>query len=227
MTTINFTCPQCSHMMQLPAAYIGKQGKCPSCTNAVLITAPQAAATPQEPLQQQPLQQQTFQQQPLQQQQEISLGDQVNVPSGSKKKILIVVGIVVGCLMILVIATLVAANFAGIYSQSKETAAKTQLDLVAQQLEFYKLDMNNYPPAELGLSALRTQPTDPVGASRWAGPYSQKEIPNDPWGSSYQYGLETDPISGENGYKIWSNGPSGTSNGDAPDGDDISVYSYK
>ncbi len=129
--------------------------------------------------------------------------------------------------ILVIMGTLVVTNFAGIFSKSKKSNAKIQLDLVSQQLELYKLDMNNYPPTELGLSALRTQPTDPVGASRWAGPYSQKEIPNDPWGNPYQYGLETDPISGENGYKIWSNGPSGQSNGYAPDGDDISVYSYK
>jgi len=129
--------------------------------------------------------------------------------------------------VVVVIGTLVVANFGGTFSKSKESAAKTQLLLLTQQLELYKLDMNNYPPAELGLSALRTQPTDPVGASRWAGPYSFKEIPADPWGNPYQYVVETDPINGENGYKIWSKGPSGQSNWDFPDGDDISVYSYK
>jgi general secretion pathway protein G len=128
--------------------------------------------------------------------------------------------------MIPVIAMVVVTNSVSIFSNSKESAAKIQLELFAQQLEHYRLDMNNYPPTEMGLSALRTQPTDPVGQNRWAGPYSVKVIPPDPWGNLYQYVVETDLISGENGYKIWSNGPSGQSNGDAPLGDDISVYSF-
>ena len=36
--TIQFTCPQCSHTMQLPAATEGRQGKCPSCAAVVRIT---------------------------------------------------------------------------------------------------------------------------------------------------------------------------------------------
>ena len=130
--------------------------------------------------------------------------------------------------ILVIMGSLVLTNFAGIFSKSKKSNAKIQLDLVSQQLELYRLDMNNYPPTELGLSALRTQPTDPVGQDRWVGPYSQKEIPADPWGNAYQYVLETDPLNGGEGYKIWSNGPDGQSNGTEDEGgDDIEVYSYK
>ena len=130
--------------------------------------------------------------------------------------------------ILVIMGTLVVTNFAGIFSKSKKSNAKIQLDLVGQQLELYRLDMNNYPPTELGLIAVRTQPTDPGGQNRWAGPYSMKVIPPDPWGNLYQYTLETDPISGGAGYKIWSNGPDGQSNGTEDEGgDDIAVYSYK
>ncbi|MFP6648809.1 MAG: type II secretion system protein GspG, partial [Pirellulaceae bacterium] len=138
--------------------------------------------------------------------------------------------VIVACLIpvFLVIGTLVVTNFSGIFGKAKKSAAKTQLHLVAQQLQYYEQDMGTFPPTELGLSALRVQPTDPVGSGRWAGPYAQKEIPPDPWGNIYQYTLETDPISGEGGFKIWSNGPSGQSNGTEDEGgDDIAVYSYK
>ena len=94
------------------------------------------------------------------------------------------------------------------FSMSKKSNAKIQLDRISQQLEHYRLGMNNYPPTELGL--------DSIGTFRV-----------DPWGNPYQYVLETDPVSGKKGYKIWSNGPSGQPNGDPPDGDDLSVYSYK
>jgi len=38
MSNINFTCPHCSRLMQLPAVLEGKQGKCPSCKAEVVIT---------------------------------------------------------------------------------------------------------------------------------------------------------------------------------------------
>ena len=130
--------------------------------------------------------------------------------------------------ILVIMGTFVVANFSGIFGKAKKSAAKTQLNLVAQQLQYYEQDMGTFPPTELGLSSLRVQPTDPIGAGRWAGPYAQKEIPPDPWGNLYQYNLETDPISGEGGFKIWSNGPSGQSDGTEDEGgDDIAVYSYK
>jgi hypothetical protein len=56
MSNINFTCPHCSHSVQLPADTLGKQGNCPGCKTMVQIVA-----TPQQPLQQQPLQQPVIQ----------------------------------------------------------------------------------------------------------------------------------------------------------------------
>ena len=48
---IQFTCPHCSHQMQLPSSTVGKQGKCPGCGEVVTITASQ----PVQSSQQQPL----------------------------------------------------------------------------------------------------------------------------------------------------------------------------
>ena len=52
MSTITFTCPHCSHSVQLPVDTLGKQGNCPGCKTMVQIVA-----TPQHPQQQQPQQQ--------------------------------------------------------------------------------------------------------------------------------------------------------------------------
>ena len=60
MSTITFTCPHCSHSVQLPADTLGKQGNCPGCKTMVQIVA-----TPQQPLPQQPLPQQPLPQQQL------------------------------------------------------------------------------------------------------------------------------------------------------------------
>ncbi|MBT5123831.1 MAG: hypothetical protein HOM32_04410, partial [Planctomycetaceae bacterium] len=70
MSKINFTCPHCSHTMQLPSTLLGKQGKCPSCRSVATITnvPDNPSLSPQQPLQQQPLPQQPLPQQPLQQQ---------------------------------------------------------------------------------------------------------------------------------------------------------------
>jgi len=35
--TIQFTCPECSHQIQLPSTAFGKQGKCPACGQVVSI----------------------------------------------------------------------------------------------------------------------------------------------------------------------------------------------
>mgnify|MGYP001987066739 CR=1 FL=1 len=34
---IQFTCPQCSHQMNLPTSAEGKQGKCPGCGEVVTM----------------------------------------------------------------------------------------------------------------------------------------------------------------------------------------------
>jgi|GEM_PF-2690421 len=45
---IQFTCPHCSHQMQLPSSTVGKQGKCPGCGEVVTISAP-VSQTPLSP----------------------------------------------------------------------------------------------------------------------------------------------------------------------------------
>jgi general secretion pathway protein G len=64
----------------------------------------------------------------------------------------------------------------------------------------YHIDCGGYPATELGLSSLRVQPD---GLTKWAGPYANKDIPNDPWGNPYQY------ESTGGSYRIWSWGEDG------------------
>ena len=52
MSTITFTCPHCTHTMQLPDTLLGKQGKCASCNTVITIIA-NAPANPAIPPQQQ------------------------------------------------------------------------------------------------------------------------------------------------------------------------------
>ena len=65
--------------------------------------------------------------------------------------------------------------------------AKSQIGMLQGSLESYVLDMNEYPPTEVGLQALVEQPSDEEVSTKWDGPYlSKSELPKDPWGHGYQ-----------------------------------------
>ena len=124
--------------------------------------------------------------------------------------------------ILVILGTIVVANFSGILSSSKEDAAKAQLQMFEDALKFYHLDVGQYPTADLGLEGLRAAPADANLSQKWRGPYAEKEIPADPWGSAFEYVLETDPQTNRPGFRIWSSGAdlaSGTE-------DDITVTSY-
>jgi len=124
--------------------------------------------------------------------------------------------------ILVILGTIVVANFSGILSSSKEDAAKAQLQMFEDALKFYHLDVGQYPTADLGLDALRVRPSDASLSDKWRGPYAEKEIPVDPWGSDFEYALETDPQTNRPGFRIWSFGADLSSGTD----DDIIVTSY-
>jgi general secretion pathway protein G len=67
--------------------------------------------------------------------------------------------------------------------------ARVQSDLAVLQnaLQLYRLDNLQYPTTEQGLSALVAKPTSAPDAPNWAeGGYIDR-LPADPWGGAYQY----------------------------------------
>ena len=64
--------------------------------------------------------------------------------------------------------------------KAKITKARAELEGLQNALGTYKLDNGNFPTSEQGLQALRVKPADAV---RWSGPYTEKDIPKDPWGA--------------------------------------------
>lgn len=67
--------------------------------------------------------------------------------------------------------------------------ARVQSDLAVLQnaLQLYKLDNLQYPTTEQGLSALIERPTRPPEPPNWAAGGYIDRLPPDPWGGAYQY----------------------------------------
>ena len=67
--------------------------------------------------------------------------------------------------------------------------ARVQSDLAVLQnaLQLYKLDNLQYPTTEQGLSALVERPTRPPEPPNWAAGGYIDRLPPDPWGGAYQY----------------------------------------
>lgn len=89
--------------------------------------------------------------------------------------VLVILGLLVGY---------VAPKYFAQLGKSEVKTARAQIASLEKALDQYRLDVGHYPTTEQGLPALNTAP---AGESKWAGPYLQKSVPNDPWGRPYQY----------------------------------------
>ena len=91
---------------------------------------------------------------------------------------LIVVMVILGMLAALVFPKLIPK-----VGKGKQSAAKTQIELLGQALDQFKLDTGRYPTTSEGLNALIVNP----GIPNWDGSYLRKALPNDPWGRPYHF----------------------------------------
>src|SRR5438094_3174772 len=92
---------------------------------------------------------------------------------------LLVVIIILGLL-----AGLVGPRLFSRVGQSKQAAARAQIELFSAALDQYRLDVGAYPASAAGLEALVRDPS----ASDCGGPSLNKNlVPLDPWGKPYQY----------------------------------------
>ena len=115
---------------------------------------------------------------------------------------LLIVVIILG-----VLAGLVGPRLFGRVGQSRQAAARVQIELLGAALDQFKLDVGRYPNSQEGLQALQQSPGNAPG---WEGPYLKKDIPRDPWGNPYQY-----KAPGEHGeYDLLSLGSDGAAGGD-------------
>lgn len=137
-------------------------------------------------------------------------------PRGFSLIELLVVIIILGLL-----AGLVGPRLFGRVGQSKQAAARAQIELFGAALDQYRLDIGSYPPSGAGLDAL----VKTANVSNWSGPYLKKNlVPVDPWGKPYQYKC----CPGDHGdYDIWSLGADGAPGGEGENADVASWSSTK
>jgi len=121
---------------------------------------------------------------------------------------LLVVMVILGML-----AALVGPQIFKKVDTGRQSAAKTQIEMLGQALDSYRLDVGKYPTTSEGLNALVTNP----GAQGWDGPYlkSGKGVPNDPWQKPYQY-----QAPGSHGdYDLFTYGADGAAGGEGANKD--------
>ncbi len=126
-------------------------------------------------------------------------------------------------LVVLTIVLILSAGvgFSAIHyiDKAKVTSAKTQIESFKLALQSYYIDCGKYPTTEQGLEALWQKPMFIPVPANWQGPYTDTEIPTDPWQNAFDY---TAP--GEHGlpFSIVSYGADGKEGGDGIDEDIIS-----
>jgi general secretion pathway protein G len=117
--------------------------------------------------------------------------------------VIIVLGLLVG---------LVGPRLFGRVGQSKQAAAKAQIELLGAALDQLRLDVGRYPDTSQGLEGLMRNP----GSGNWNGPYLKKDVPRDPWGNAYKYRC----CPGQHGdYDLWSEGADAAPGGEGENGD--------
>lgn len=109
------------------------------------------------------------------------------------------------------LAAIVGPKLFGKVGKGKQSAAKTQIEMLGQALDSYRLDTGHYPNTTQGLNALETDP----GVEGWEGPYLKKKLPEDPWKKPYQY-----QCPGTHGdYDLFSYGADGAPGGESENKD--------
>lgn len=92
---------------------------------------------------------------------------------------LLVVMVIIGLL-----AGFVAPKYFSQVGKSEIRTAEAQVQSFARALGQYRLDTGHYPSTEQGLAALNARPSS---EPKWGGPYLERSVPLDPWGTAYAY----------------------------------------
>jgi general secretion pathway protein G len=87
--------------------------------------------------------------------------------------------------------------------QARMVKVKQDILAIQSALDLYKLDNGYYPSTDQGLQALVGKPTVPPIPRNWKSEGYLQDLPNDPWGQTYQYLNDNEKL------KIFSYGAKG------------------
>ena len=119
--------------------------------------------------------------------------------------------LIVVMVILALLAALVGPRIFGRVEQAKYSAAKTEIEMLGQGLDLFRLDVGRYPSTEEGLQSLRENP----GIDHWDGPYLKKPVPADPWKRPFHY-----ESPGQHGdYDLFSYGADGSPGGEGENKD--------
>lgn len=127
------------------------------------------------------------------------------------------VELLVVIVIIALLSSLVAPKFFGKLDTAKVKTAKTQMQMLSQALDAFRLDVGRYPTTEEGLKVLWAKSSN---IRNWDGPYLPKPVKEDPWGYPYHYkspGKDSQP------YDLYDYGSDGKEGGSG-DAKDLSVW---
>jgi general secretion pathway protein G len=109
-------------------------------------------------------------------------------------------------LVVMIIALLAGSAIylmRGNVDQARMTRCDSDIETIKTQLQFYEVRNGNFPSTEQGLRALVEKPSGEPQPRRWS--QLIPSIPDDPWGTPYQYRYPTTKNS-KDGYDLFSAG---------------------
>ena len=105
--------------------------------------------------------------------------------------------------------------------QARLARVQSDIAVLENALQLYKLDNFRYPTTEQGLAALATRPQQDPVPQNWADGGYIDRLPDDPWGGAYQY--LSPGVHGE--FDVFSYGADGVTGGEGMDAD-IGSWSF-
>lgn len=134
--------------------------------------------------------------------------------SSSRRKGFTLIELLVVILILAILAALIVPRVVNRTGDAKRAKAAQDVASLMSALNNFRLDCDRYPSTEEGLDALLTEPSDVRG---WRGPYLQKALPPDPWGSAYVY--EYPGSNGDDSFTLMSYGADGAPGGEGDNSD--------
>ena len=123
--------------------------------------------------------------------------------------------------IILILSAAVGFSAVKYIDRARMAACRNQIETLRLALQSYLLDCGQFPTEIQGLHALWEKPVLAPVPARWDGPYIDRQIPKDPWGSDFIY---KNPGDKNLPFTIISYGADGKAGGD---GTNAEIFSWE